>query len=161
MAEGRFLEDCEICRLLQSDDGSIVILAMPWWRVVLNPNQDYLGRVWVTLLDHRSSLGGLATDQWLELKRVTELLERATRSAFGAELLNWSWLMNNAYLEPAPTPHVHAHVRPRYAVTPTVSGVSFPDDEFGRHYVRIGANNVSVDLLRQIGQELTAAVPAA
>jgi diadenosine tetraphosphate (Ap4A) HIT family hydrolase len=61
-------------------------------------------------------------------------LEKALLKAFNATMFNWTCLMNNAYLEKPPKPHIHWHFRPRYEHPVNFGGMTFFDKEFGRHY---------------------------
>lgn len=42
--------------------------------------------------------------------------------------------MNSFYKEPAPDPHLHIHVRPRYDKPVMINGHTYSDGEFGHHY---------------------------
>ena len=42
--------------------------------------------------------------------------------------------MNSFYKEAEPNPHLHIHVRPRYAKPVLLNGKVYPDGEFGHHY---------------------------
>ena len=42
--------------------------------------------------------------------------------------------MNHFYKEPAPDPHLHIHVRPRYDKPVVLNGTTYYDSEFGHHY---------------------------
>ena len=42
--------------------------------------------------------------------------------------------MNSFYKEPAPNPHLHIHVRPRYCKPVMLNGNTYTDSEFGHHY---------------------------
>ena len=42
--------------------------------------------------------------------------------------------MNHFYREPAPDPHLHIHVRPRYDKPVMLNGNAYADSEFGHHY---------------------------
>lgn len=50
--------------------------------------------------------------------------------------------MNDAYKCTPPQPHVHFHVRPRYASAVGLDGKTYYDKEFAHHY-----NNCAKDLL--------------
>ena len=63
-------------------------------------------------------------------------LEKSVKRAFDADLFNWTCLMNLAYLNNPPNPHVHWHFRPRYHHLIKFSGLTFKDPEFGHHYSR-------------------------
>ena len=42
--------------------------------------------------------------------------------------------MNSFYKEPAPDPHLHIHVRPRYDKPVVLNGSTYTDNEFSHHY---------------------------
>ena len=42
--------------------------------------------------------------------------------------------MNDFYKDPAPDPHLHIHVRPRYDKPVMLNGNVYLDSEFGHHY---------------------------
>ena len=42
--------------------------------------------------------------------------------------------MNKAYQSDPPTPHVHLHLRPRFANPVEFKGFTFRDIDFARHY---------------------------
>lgn len=82
---------------------------------MLLSDQTYLGRSVVTL--KRRDCGDLAKlteDEILDFLDLVGKLENAFRKAFNATMFNWTCLMNLAYQNTPPDPHVHWHFRPRY-----------------------------------------------
>lgn len=126
---------CEVCDILQADDPNVVVETR-YWRVALASDQYYLGRCYVTSLRHFGHLGELLIGEWQELQVVVRQLESACGQALGATHVTWAALMNNAYREEEPKPHVHWHVRPRYREPTTFAGEVFVDPEFGEHHQR-------------------------
>ena len=124
------------------------------WRVVLNPNQIYLGLAWVTLESHASSISELSDEQWSDLRFVIRRYEHAVKRAFGAKLCNWSCLMNFAFKAAQPVPHVHWHVTPRYDVVVKVAGQTFHDPNFGHHYSLDGERTVDSQAMHEIVKQL-------
>jgi len=112
------------------------IFESEFWRIYLNEEQSFLGRCVVVAKRHTISLPELTTQEWYDLKEVIKKLEASTTKAFGARMHNWSCLMNDAYQENSPNPHVHWHLRPRYDKTIDFSGKVFDDPDFGHHYSR-------------------------
>lgn len=49
-------------------------------------------------------------------------------------MFNWTCLMNKSYQAAPPDPHVHFHLRPRYADPIDFDGYQYTDADFGRHY---------------------------
>lgn len=105
------------------------------WKVIIHEDQQYLGRAIVSAKNReRPTLTSLTTDEWLDFQNVVKDFEQAVRSAFGAELFNWACLLNLAFQNDPPNPHVHWHVRPRYRQPVVFAGLQFRDEDFGRHY---------------------------
>ena len=73
-------------------------------------------------------------DEWEELRDLISKVETCLKAVLGATLCNWSCLMNDFYKEPAPDPHLHIHVRPRYEKPVILNGKVHSDSEFGHHY---------------------------
>lgn len=124
---------CEVCQI-PAEDEAFLLFAAEHWKVYLSFKQSYLGRCFIPLRRHAGSLSELYPEEWLELAGVTVRLEAAIRKAFGATLFNWACLMNAAYQEAEPEPHVHWHVRPRYDGPVELEGLRFEDPAFGHHY---------------------------
>mgnify|MGYP002668582372 FL=1 len=83
---------------------------------------------------HCGSLSELDISEWIELKTIIDRLECIFREVLGAELSNWSCLLNNFYKEAIPSPHLHIHVRPRYKNAVVINNHSYTDAEFAHHY---------------------------
>lgn len=127
-------KECEICPLLvgQTAADDNVILQTEHWVAVLDKNQCYLGKSFITLRQHKETLSDLDEADWMELHHVIRQLERAVKEAFGADVCNWECLMNNAVKAGQPT-HVHWHLHPRYLAGATFAGEEFPDPKWPRH----------------------------
>ena len=151
---------CDICVLLQDDDsGDEVILTTPWWRLVLASEQSYLGRAYLTARRHVASLSELALAEWINLQDMICRYESLVQRVYGATNFNWGCLLNEAFREPSPKPHVHWHVRPRYSLVPMVDGHAYPDPNFGSHYRRSQPRQVDRATLARIAELLRAQVP--
>ena len=83
---------------------------------------------------HCGSLSELDVPEWMELKTVIDRLEWIYQEVLGAELCNWSCLLNNFYKEAEPNPHLHIHVRPRYKNAVVLNDHAYTDTEFAHHY---------------------------
>ncbi len=132
---------CEVCGiLLNPPENDYIIAQSTSWRITLAPDQFYPGRVFVTTLRHVRELSQLDYAEWQELHQIIKWFEPAVESALGATHLTWAALMNNAYRPrdnpKAWHPHVHWHVRPRYANSFEMFDISFKDEEFGHHHLR-------------------------
>ena len=122
------MENCQICPLVEQQvagDDDSVVLQTARWLAVIDRNQLYLGKGFVTLRQHKSALSELDGADWQELHQVISRMEQAEQQAFGADVCNWECLMNNA-VKAGESPHVHWHLYPRYAN----EVVEFADEEF-------------------------------
>lgn len=110
-------------------------------------DQTYLGRCVIALKRACPNLSEVTDEETLDFQNnVVKKLEGAISKAFGATLFNWSCLMNYAYRNIPPNPQVHWHLRPRYRETVNFGGESFPDTEFGSHYLRSTERGVSAEM---------------
>ena len=143
-------KECGICPLLvgQTAADDNVILQTKRWVAVLDKNQCYLGKSFITLRQHKETLSELDEADWMELHRVIRQIEQAVKEAFGADVCNWECLMNNAIRAGRPT-HVHWHLYPRYLGGTTFAGEEFPDPKWPRH-LESGEHRVSEELFGKI-----------
>ena len=123
---------CEWCEYKESE---WLLHKSLYWSVYLSDIQDYVGRCILVLNRHCVSLSELDVSEWLELKDIINRLEYIYKEILGAELCNWSCLMNNFYKESEPNPHLHLHVRPRCKNPVEINGHLYEDAEFAHHYV--------------------------
>lgn len=125
-------KECDACRFLEHP--SHLLVRTKYWNVELGQNHAYLGRAYVTLLTHKGSLSELSSEEWADFEALVPKLENAYHKAFGADPLNWSCLMNNAYQEKPFNSHVHWHLIPRYEKPVEIADLTFKDEEFGRMF---------------------------
>ena len=128
-------DHCDWCRLSEEDQ-QFLLYKTESWSVFLSDEQDYLGRCILVLKRHGHSLSALTADEWDELRTLIVKMEACLKAVLGATLCNWSCLMNDFYKQPAPDPHLHIHVRPRYDQPVVLNGHTYTDGEFGHHYAR-------------------------
>ena len=145
----RRMDTCDWCSLKEEDKRSLVYESTSW-SVFLADEQDYIGRCILVLKRHCGSLSELTDDEWEELHRIVRKLETGFKTVLGAALCNWSCLMNSFYKEPAPDPHLHIHVRPRYDRPVTVNGNTYADTEFGHHYAIRKSGSIPVQDRREV-----------
>ena len=107
-----------------------------YWEVYLNPDQYYLGRSVVVIKRDVGDMAELNNNEWLDFAKLVRKYESVLINAFNVTMFNWSCLMNNAYQNNPPDPHVHWHIRPRYAKSVIFEKIKFEDKEFGHHYAR-------------------------
>lgn len=134
-----------------------IILETEHWKVILHEDQRYLGRSIVSAKNrNRPNLATLTDEEWLDFSHnVVAPFEAAVMSAFGAELFNWSCLMNLAYRNNPPDPHVHWHVQPRYRNPVEFAEKTYTDEAFGNHYL-FGDPQVETDeALKMIADKIS------
>ena len=138
------MEKCVWCNLTE-EDKQYQLYETVHWSVFLSDEQDYIGRCILVLKRHCGSMSELTDDEWNELRRLICKVETCLKTVLGATLCNWSCLMNHFYKEPAPEPHLHIHVRPRYDKPVVINGNTYTDSEFGHHYA-LNKNTVIPDV---------------
>lgn len=143
-------KECGICPLLvgQTTADDNVILQTERWVAVLDRNQCYLGKSFITLRQHKETLSDLDEIDWAELHQVIRQIEQAVKEAFGADVCNWECLMNNA-IKAGRSTHVHWHLYPRYLGGTTFAGEEFSDPKWPRH-LESGEHRVSEELFGKI-----------
>ena len=125
--------NCEWCNLSEKER-QWLLYETQYWTVYLADEQDYVGRCIVILNRHCGSLSELSESEWNDLKEIIDKIEYVYKESLGAQLCNWSCLMNSFYKNEAPNPHLHLHVRPRFQYALTLNGHHYVDEEFGCHY---------------------------
>lgn len=145
---------CEICPILANHNGGqdVLVFETKYWRVVLDSDQRFLGKSFVTSLQHIETVNALSSEQWQDLHSVMSRLEISVSRAFQSSHFNWSCLMNNAVVADQST-HVHWHMHPRYVQTVEFSGEIFQDSELFPPKER-SAHTVSPDILLRIAQAI-------
>ena len=131
---------CDWCNLSKKDK-RFLLCENEFWSVFLADRQDYIGRCILVLKRHCGALSDLTSDEWDELGQLIGKIEACLKTVLGATLCNWSCLMNDFYKQPAPDPHLHIHVRPRYDKPVVINGNTYADSEFGHHYA-VGKSGV-------------------
>jgi len=128
------MENCKICE--GSKNSNNLAFETKLWKATLADDQYYLGRCFIDLKRHASSLSELTKEEILDFLDVVKKIESALKKSFNAEMFNWTCLMNNAYKNTPSNPHVHWHFRPRYRDKFEFLDLIFEDKEFGHHYER-------------------------
>lgn len=129
--------NCEICELLRDPSETEELLRVVEgisWIVSLRRDQEYLGTCFITARRHVESLPALTRQEEDEFISLRNALITAQQNAFGAQVVNVSCLMNLAFdTDGKGTPHVHYHLKPRYAQEVSFAGETFQDRQFGRY----------------------------
>lgn len=136
----------------QQPGDSELLIQTEHWNAVLDKNQEYLGKSFVTLRKHKETLSELSSNEWSDLHTVMQKMEEAIEKAFAADVCNWSCLMNNAVAAHQPT-HVHWHLHPRYLKGATFLGLLFPDPKWPRRREKVD-NIVSEAIFNQIATKI-------
>lgn len=128
-----------------------IILETEYWIVELNNyDQTCLGRSYVSAKREVGSMSDLTQEEWLDFSSVVKKLEASCKNVFGATMFNWTCLMNLAYQNDPPNPHVHWHFRPRYKNPVSFAGETFEDVAFGKHYERGTERKVTDEIASKI-----------
>lgn len=97
------------------------------WRLVLNLNQDLLGKCFLALRRHLEAVPELTAEEWQELHGQIRLATAALVVCFAPDHVNYVFLQNQDR-------HVHLHVVPRYAGERRLAGIGFDDPGYPGHY---------------------------
>ncbi len=126
--------ECHVCEMVMKKNNPDLIFETDFWEVFLSFNQRYLGRCYIFPKRHFANLSDMTEKENTDFLRVVKKIETAIGKTFGAEMFNWSCLMNNFYQEVHPNAHIHWHMKPRYRDNVLFYGKTFVDGEFGHHY---------------------------
>lgn len=138
---------CDGCQKAGENE---LVYQTKFWKVIIATDQAYLGRCFVTLKRHCGDLAELENHEWSDFIEIVKRLEFALKKSFGATLFNWACLMNYAYQNDPPNPHVHWHLRPRYNHEVDFADETFEDPEFGFHYDNGRTRKVSEQVKRKL-----------
>lgn len=153
-------DGCAICQLLRkTPEDDYVVAQSTYWRITLASDQYFVGRCYVTSLRHVPHLSHFSMLEWMDLQAVIRELESAAVHRLGATHVTWAALMNHAYQLEDPQPHVHWHVRPRYAGPTTIGDVEMIDEDFGYHHQRVLDRNLLPYQMADIANRLRTSLP--
>lgn len=102
------------------------------WRLVLNRNQDLLGKCFLVLRRHETAVTGLTAAEWAALQPAIRQTVVGLQALFAPDHVNYAFLQNQ-------DPHVHLHLLPRYAAPRQFAEETWVDAAFGDHYAVGGA----------------------
>jgi diadenosine tetraphosphate (Ap4A) HIT family hydrolase len=97
------------------------------WIVVLNRNQNLLGKTMIVLRRRLERVAELTPVEWAELQDQLVEVTRRLDVAFAPDHYNYAFLQNAAR-------QVHLHVIPRYAAPRELAGSRFDDPDYPDHY---------------------------
>lgn len=93
------------------------------WRLVLNRNQNLLGKCMLVLRRHAEAVSDLTDEEWMSLREEIEAAASMLRTAFQPDHFNYAFLQNDDR-------HVHLHLIPRYVDARDFGGRVFVDEDF-------------------------------
>jgi diadenosine tetraphosphate (Ap4A) HIT family hydrolase len=110
---------CGLCR----HDLGPVLRESEHWRLVLNRNQNLLGKSLLALRRHCESVAELTGEEWVALQGELAAAGDLLSAALSPDQFNYALLQNVDR-------HVHVHVIPRYASPREFGGRTFVDEDF-------------------------------
>lgn len=113
---------CKLCADLNG-----VAFSTAYWQVVVNRNQNYLGKTFLVLKRHIEDPWQMSAAEWDELRPLAARLRLALIQLFQPDHFNYAFLQNQ-------DAHVHLHIIPRYATKRVFNGQFFSDGQLGMHY---------------------------
>jgi diadenosine tetraphosphate (Ap4A) HIT family hydrolase len=130
-----------------------------FWNIELSTEQYYLGRCYIVLKRECQELSSLTEEEFSDLLVIIKDLEKALKKAFGANMFNWTCMMNDAWKDTNDRkPQVHFHMRPRYKDKVEINGTIFEDKEFAHHYIRKIEKDISEEVTQEIIKKIQEAL---
>ena len=108
---------------LEPDAGTVVD-SRGDWSLVLNRNQNLLGKLMLVLRRDCEDVLSLTLAEWIGLHSEIRRASIALDSLFSPDLFNYAFLMNA-------DSQVHLHVLPRYSQPRAWGSLTFDDPHFG------------------------------
>jgi diadenosine tetraphosphate (Ap4A) HIT family hydrolase len=115
--------NCVLC----SDDLSPILDTSSFWRLVLNRNQNLVGKSMLVSRRHIEAVDELSANEWDDLRLQVRRIASALRQVTRPEHFNYAFLQNQDR-------HVHLHVIPRYASPRLAAGIDVDDPDYPDHY---------------------------
>ena len=114
------------CSLCDTNLGP-VIAGSAHWQLVLNRNQNLLGKCFLALRRHLEVVPQLSPAEWADLHVQLVQATKVLTLAFQPDHFNYAFLQNQDR-------HIHLHVIPRYGELRVLAGVTFDDPDYPSHY---------------------------
>jgi diadenosine tetraphosphate (Ap4A) HIT family hydrolase len=99
----------------------LLVVSTDAWSWSVRPHQPTLGAGVLSLNRHALHLSDVTSQEMAELATLVAILEKAVKSAFGYDIMNYLMLM-------MVDRHVHYHVIPRYKEMKQFAGVDWVDN---------------------------------
>lgn len=140
-----------------------IVYDSKYWIIKLSDDQYCLGRCVVLLKRPCQHLSEISEEEATNLFEIIKKLENGFLKIFGANMFNWTCLMNDFYKklrynENKDDPQVHLHFRPRYKNKVEFAGEVFIDEEFAHHYKRKSDKKVSDEVMKKIAKKIREAI---
>ena len=138
------IENCGLC------DPSLgpLVSRSRHWLLVVNLNQNLLGKTFLVLRRHLVAVSELSGPEWVELHEQLACATKALSQAFGPVHFNYAFLQNQDR-------HIHLHLIPRYDGPVRFGGCVFEDPDYPAHYsVPAPQNRVPEETLARIAGEI-------
>ena len=116
------------------------------WYVLVNRNQNYLGKTMLVLERHEIDIAALTAAEQTEFWQLLADVRNALSILFQPNHFNFAFLMNQ-------DAHVHLHVIPRYKASRDFAGLTVVDERYGDHY-ELTENLVSIRVREKLAEEL-------
>ena len=114
--------ECSLCR-----PGLEALAESEYWRLVINRNQNLLGKCMLVLRRHLETVPDLTVEEWTDLQPELRRANAALTAAFAPDHFNYAFLQNQDR-------HIHLHIIPRYAEARIFAGIVFDDPDYPAHY---------------------------
>lgn len=122
-----------------------------YWHILINRNQNYLGKTMLVLKRHETDVAALTADEQIEFWQLLAHIHSALAMLFQPDHFNYAFLMNQ-------DTHVHLHLIPRYKTSREFARLTFTDSHFGKHY-QLTENIVPIEVRQKLAEELRARIP--
>ena len=97
-----------------------------YWSIYLCEDQNYLGRVYISLNRHGpETITELTNEEWQEFKIIIDKVSKVLYGLYKYDFINYLVLQN------ADRNHFHIHLVPRYIDARILHGEEFKDDRWG------------------------------
>jgi diadenosine tetraphosphate (Ap4A) HIT family hydrolase len=117
------MKQCNLC----DTNLEPVIAESAYWRLVLNRNQNLLGKCFLALRRHLEVVPELSPAEWADLHEQLAQATQVLALAFQPDHFNYAFLQNQDR-------HIHLHIIPRYDEPRVFAGVTFDDSDYPSHY---------------------------
>ncbi len=117
------MEQCSLC------DANLgpVVAESTYWRLILNKNQDLLGKCFLALRRHLEVVPQLSPAEWADLHKQLAQATQMLSLVFQPDHFNYAFLQNQDR-------HIDLHIIPRYDEPRVFAGVTFDDPDYPSHY---------------------------